>query len=168
MIAVRSKLSKVVLALIAAGVGSLGIASQFIGEREGTEFASYQDAKGVWTICRGHTVGVKPGQTATIEQCDDYSDADLAHFSAVVDRLTTVKLTEPQRAGLTSFCYNVGEGNCAKATLFRKLNAGDRAGGCAEILRWRFVGGHDCSAPGDKVCPGIWTRRQMEYELCLR
>lgn len=30
-------------------------------------------------------------------------------------------------------------------------------------VRWRF----DCSAPGNKVCPGVWTRQQERHRRCL-
>ena len=38
-------------------------------EMEGTVYEAYPDTGGVWTICTGHTAGVRRGQTASPEQC---------------------------------------------------------------------------------------------------
>ncbi|MBW6098695.1 glycoside hydrolase family protein [Escherichia coli] len=36
-------------------------------------------------------------------------------------------LTEPQKAGIASFCpYNIGPGKCFPSTFYRRINAGDR------------------------------------------
>ncbi|MDE9571759.1 glycoside hydrolase family protein, partial [Xenorhabdus bovienii] len=62
-----------------------------------------------------------------------------------VKRNVRVPLTEPQIAGIASFCpYNIGPGKCFSSTFYRKLNAGDKKGACAEIKRWVFDGGRDC------------------------
>ncbi len=42
-----------------------------------------------------------------------------------------------QKVRIASFCpYNIGPGKCFPSTFYRKLNAGDRKGACAEIRRW--------------------------------
>lgn len=164
----KTKLSKAVLALIVAGAGSGAILSQFLDEKEGERLQAYQDGAGVWTICKGHTEGVKPGDRATVKQCADFFASDVGKSFATIDRLVKVPLTEPQRAGITSFCaYNIGPGNCARSTFLKKLNAGDLLGACNEIPKWKYVGGVDCTKPGNKTCGGIPERRAAERELCL-
>ena len=128
-------LSRKVLALVAAGATALSIASQFLHEKEGTDrLVAYRDGGGIWTACMGVTKGVKEGDTFTPEQCEQM-DADALNEAAdVVQRIVTVPMTEPERAAVISFCaYNIGYGKCATSTFLRELNAGDRAGACAQL-----------------------------------
>lgn len=167
----KSNLSKAVLALVAAGASATVILSQFLGEEEGTAYQSYLDGAKVWTICKGHTQGVKANQTATPEQCEKFFKTDVGVSFAAIDRLVKVPMSEPQRAGVTSFCtYNNSPTNCASSTFLRKLNAGDTLGACDEMRRWTFitVNGQkfDCRTPGNKLCGGIPPRREKERELC--
>ncbi|WP_341914529.1 lysozyme [Ferrovibrio terrae] len=156
---------RVVAAL--AGSGAMAIAATFIDVHEGLELQAYQDGAKVWTICRGHTKGVKPGMRATVDECDRLFAADLAQTFAEVDGLVSVPMSDPRRAAVASFVYNFGAAKFSDSRLRRKLNAGD-ASACGEFLRWRYMAGFDCSAKGNTVCAGLWTRRQQEYQLCQR
>ena len=52
--------------------------------------------------------------------------------------------------------YNVGSRAFCQSTLVRKLNAEDYAGACAELLRWRFFQGKDCTLPANaRLCGGL-------------
>lgn len=160
-------LSRKVLALIASGASAVVIATQFLHEVEGDRLAAYRDGGGIYTACMGVTDGVKAGDRFTPEQCAKMDAAAVTKAADVVKRIVTVPLTEPERAAVISFCaYNIGPGKCADSTFLRKLNAGDRAGACAEIKRWVFDGGKDCRIRGNN-CYGQINRRQMETELCL-
>lgn len=161
-----TRLSKAVLSLIAAGAGATVIATQLAGENEGIRLSAYQDGARVWTICHGHTAGVKPGQRVTQAQCNAFLKSDMGHAFAALDRIVHVPMSAPQRAGLADWVFNVGEPAAAKSTLIRKLNAGDRRGACAELSRWVIVAGKDCRKPANN-CTGIVTRREQERELCL-
>ena len=104
----NSRLSKAVLALALSGVGAGAIASQFIVEKEGLALTAYQDGASVWTICRGHTAGVRPGMTASKQQCDAMTASDLGQAFAEIDRLVKVPMSDTQRAAVVSFCaYNL-------------------------------------------------------------
>ena len=66
---------------------------------------------------------------------------------------------------LASFCpYNIGPAKCFPSTFYKKLNAGDRIGACAEIKRWIFDGGRDCRIKANN-CAGQPVRRGQESEL---
>ena len=68
-------------------------------------------------------------------------------------------------AGIASFCpYNIGPGKCFTSTFYRKLNAGDHRGACAEIKRWVRDGGKDCNIRSNN-CYGQIERRAQESEL---
>ncbi|EFX8851444.1 lysozyme, partial [Shigella dysenteriae] len=55
---------------------------------------------------------------------------------AWVEKNIRVPLSEPQKAGIASFCpYNIGPGKCFPSTFYKRINAGDRRGAC-EAIRW--------------------------------
>lgn len=164
---VKSKLSKAVLALILAGAGSVPIVNQFLDEREGNKLTAYKDGNGVWTICRGTTEGVYQGMKLTNAECDERNVAALQVASAALDRLAPgIEMSEPERAGIISFCtYNLGPTRCASTTFLKLLKSGDRPGACKQILRWIHDGDKDCTV--DKSCRGQVDRRAQEYELCM-
>ncbi|UKY38196.1 lysozyme [Pantoea dispersa] len=165
----RSRLSAAMLSLIAAGASAPVLMSQFQEEKEGSSLAAYSDAGGVWTICGGVTnVNGRPvvkGMKLTAEQCRAIDKAEQAKALAWVERNVHVPLTEPQKVGIASFCpWNIGPGKCLPSTFYRKLNAGDRKGACAEIKRWIFDGGRDCRIRSNN-CYGQVERRDQESEL---
>lgn len=162
-----TNLSRKVLLLIASGASAVTIATQFLHEREGDRLAAYRDSGGIYTACMGVTNGVKAGDRFTPEQCAAKDSVAVQTAAAEVQRMVTVPMSEPERAAVISFCaYNIGPGKCSDSTFLRKLNAGDRAGACAEIKRWIFDGGKDCRIKGNN-CYGQVIRRQQENELCL-
>lgn len=162
----KAVLSAAVLALIAAGAGGLEISGQFISEKEGLELSAYRDSIGIWTICRGHTEGVKAGDVATTAQCDTFFRTDLGRQFIAVQKLVKVDIEPPTEAALTSFAFNVGIGKFKGSTLLRKLNAGDVSGACYELPRWIYAGGRNCLEEGSN-CAGIPQRRADEQALCL-
>ena len=78
-------------------------------------------------------------------------------FEAAVRRLVKVPLNANRFDALVSFTYNCGEGNLAKSTLLKKVNAGDHKGAAAEFHKWNKGGG--------KVLPGLTRRRASESLL---
>lgn len=166
---VKKSLSAAMLALIAAGASAPALMHQFQKEKEGSSLTAYQDAGGIWTICGGVTrVDGKPvvkGMKLTAAQCDAIDRAEQAKALAWVDKNVHVPLTNPQKVGIASFCpWNIGPGKCFPSTFYRKLNAGDRKGACAEMKRWIFDGGKDCRIRSNN-CFGQVERRDQESEL---
>jgi lysozyme len=165
----KTKLSAAMLALIAAGASAPVMMAQFQKEKEGTSLIAYQDKGGKWTICGGVTaVNGKPvfrGMRLTQTQCDAIDKAEQAKALAWVDKNIHVPLTEPQKVGIASFCpWNIGPSKCFTSTFYRKLNAGDRTGACAEIKRWVHDGGKDCNVRANN-CYGQVIRRDQESKL---
>lgn len=58
---------------------------------------------------------------------------------------------------IMDFTYNLGSGNLAASTLRRKIEANDREGAKAELLKWVRGGG--------RVLPGLVKRREAEAKL---
>lgn len=136
---------------------ALAIAGGLVAHWEGTRYTAYQDITGVWTICEGHTAGVKPGDTATPQQCAAWREEDLRIANFTIDRCITLQLTSNQRAALLDATYNIGPKIVCGSTLQRKANAGEPF--CDELLRWDHAGG--------KRIQGLTNRRQAEYRLCV-
>lgn len=165
----KTKLSAAVLALILGGATADKILDQFLDEKEGVRTIAYQDGRGIWSICRGLTrIEGKPvtqGLKLSYSQCKRYDAVERDKAIAWVKRNVTVPLSEPAIAGIASFCpYNIGPAKCFPSTFYKKLNAGDRTGACAEIKRWIFDGGKDCRVKANN-CAGQPVRRGQESEL---
>lgn len=165
----KTKLSAAVLALILGGATADKILDQFLDEKEGVRTIAYQDGRGIWSICRGLTrIEGKPvtrGLKLSYSQCKRYDAVERDKAIAWVKRNVTVPLSEPAIAGIASFCpYNIGPAKCFPSTFYKKLNAGDRTGACAEIKRWIFDGGRDCRIRSNN-CFGQIERREQESAL---
>lgn len=91
---------------------------------------------------------------------------DVQRFEGALKECVTVPLHQYEYDAFISFSYNIGSSAFCQSQLVTKLNALDYAGACAEILRWRFFQGKDCSLSVNK-CSGLWLRRNAEYRLCL-
>jgi len=130
-------------------------------KKEGDKYKAYKCPAGVLTIGHGHTNhhGRKFDATSrwTREECDAAFFEDMEGFEAAVRRLVRVPLTDYQFDALVSFTYNCGEGNLAKSTLLKKVNAGDHAGAAKEFHKWNKAGG--------KVLAGLTRRRASESLL---
>jgi len=165
----KTKLSAAMLMLIAAGASAPVMMDQLQKEKEGKRLNAYADTGGVWTICGGVTRvngrSVVKGMRLTQAQCDVIDKAGQLSALAWVERNVHVPLTEPQKVGIASFCpWNIGPAKCLPSTFYKKLNAGDRLGACAEIKRWIFDGGKDCRIRFNN-CYGQVLRRDQESEL---
>lgn len=155
------RLSPVFLALSAVGLIS-------IVSLEGYTDKAVVPVKGdVPTIGFGSTEGVKMGDTTTPPKALARALADVQKFEGALRQCVTVPLYQHEYDAFISLSYNVGSNAFCGSTLVKRLNTGDHAGACAEILRWRYYQGKDCSQPEYKrLCGGIWARRQHENKLC--
>lgn len=132
----------------------------FIGPWEGRRYVAYQDIVGVWTICDGHTKGVKQGDTADDAKCDQLAAEDVAEHNAGIRQCITREMTPNQEIALTSLAFNVGVGAVCGSTAVRKFNAGDDNGACEAITLWNKAGG--------VVVKGLVNRRAAEEALCKK
>jgi lysozyme len=132
---------------------------KFIEQAEGQSLTAYQDGRGIWTICTGHTIGVRQGDTATPEQCDAFLADDLAMTEGAVNRLVKVPLNQNQFDALVSLVFNIGQGNFATSTILRLVNGGSVAAAADAFLMWDKVGG--------EVSPGLVRRRTAERAMFL-
>lgn len=131
---------------------------------EGVRHEAYQDTGGVWTICYGYAQGVKPGQTATQEQCWSMlkSEAELVMDKIIPDMPSDINPN--QLAALTDFCYNVGIPTCKSSTLYKYARQGKYTLVGPQFARWKYVKGKDCTIKANN-CGGIPKRRAAEAAL---
>lgn len=141
------------------GAGVIAAAIGLVAAWEGRSLVAYVDPVGIPTICDGYTHGVKLGDVATPEQCDDLTEKEVRQALAVVDRSVPQTLPDGMRVALASFVYNVGAGAYGNSTLLRKLRAGNRVGACNQLPRWVYAGG--------KKLRELELRREAERQICL-
>jgi lysozyme len=126
---------------------------------EGYRDTTYLDSVGVPTIGPGRTEGVKPGQHTTVERELVLLLNDLDWRKREIAACVKVPLYQWELDAAMSLAYNIGVKAFCGSTMVKRWNAGDYAGGCAEIKRWVYAGG--------KKLRGLVTRREAEYRLCM-
>ena len=144
------------LALRLSAIGLVGIASW-----EGYKSVAYIPVPGdVPTIGFGTTSGVKMGDTIDPVTALQKKIRDVERFEGAIQQCVRVSLHQHEYDAYLSLAYNIGPTAFCGSTLVRKLNAGDYAGACQEILRWdKFKG---------QTLAGLTKRRQSEYLQCIR
>lgn len=81
--------------------------------------------------------------------------------------LPDVALTQGEYDLYMDFVYQYGASTWSNSSMRRALLAGDYRAACDALLRYRFAAGFDCSTPGNRRCPGVWTRQQERHAKCL-
>lgn len=143
-----------VAALSLSAAALVGLASH-----EGYVERAYQDIVGVWTIGFGTTENVRPGQSTDPVNALQRALTDAQKFEGALKECVDVPLHQHEYDAFISLAYNIGPSAFCSSTLVRRLNAGDYAGACKEILRWNKAGG--------RVVRGLVVRREAEYKQCI-
>ncbi len=162
--------------IIGMGAGAFVTASALIGApqtlgQEGMKLAPYYDSVGVKPWCAGETeVGYKTSLNHA--DCSLLYNIRYGYYSMRVMEFYSPKaqstVTPEVHAAIVDTAYNVGLGAIQKSTIIRRANEGKTMAACDAILLYKYVGKHDCSLPGNKVCSGVWKRRLQMHTLCKR
>lgn len=139
----------------------------FIKRRESLRLKAYRDIAGVWTIGYGTIVvkgrAVRPGQTCTEPQAEEYLRDDCAEFVETVNKaLVGMPVTQNQFDSLVSLSYNIGSGGFLSSTLLKVL----RSGGVVtqdHFTRWSKV--RDPRTGQLVMSRGLYNRRVMEWQM---
>lgn len=119
-------------------------------------FKAYRDPVGVLTIGYGHTNHHLPrfdGNAIWSQaECDAALARDMAVFERWVADHARVDLKQCEFDALVSWAFNTG--GPATATLWKKLNAGNKAAVPSELAKWNLAGG--------RVLAGLVRRRKAE------
>ena len=152
----RSRISAGVLATATA------LATVLVVAHEGRRNVAYQDSGAHWTICDGHTRGVKPGDVASDGQCDAYRIDDLRRATVSIESCLSAQLTANQLGAFQDFEFNTGR--FCGSSIMRHANSGNIKAACTAIGLYMYAAGKDCRI--GHSCPGIVRRRLDEIALC--
>lgn len=148
-------------AVVVGAVSSIGLALAML--YEGVRLNAYQDEVGVWTVCYGHTKGVKKGDSYTKAQCELLLKQDMAWAEGAVRRNVKVAIGQNQFDALSVFVFNVGEPSFKTSTLLKKVNARDCWGAATEFARWSNL--RDVKTGKLRPSAGLLNRRNAEMKL---
>ena len=138
-----------------------------IAECEGLELTAYKCPAGVWTLGRGETENVHPGDVCTQAQADQWLCDDLTARIKQVNALVTCADTSPNELGaLCALAYNIGVDGLAKSTVLRAHNAGDRQSAARAFDLWNKA--KDPATGQLRELPGLTARRKAEAALYLK
>lgn len=164
-----------VLSAVGTAAVSLLLALGFTAHFEGKTNHAIRPVPGdPWTICHGHTKGVKEGDTATDEQCEAWLREDLIEAALVVDSCIVAPdwapLTRERHAALTDFALNVGPGRKGIKDGLCTLKSGNPSTirRMAALGRWDQVcaGFRQWVKAGGVFYRGLEVRRKAEQALC--
>ena len=126
--------------------------------------SAYRCPAGKYTCGWGATRGVRSGTKWTKEYCDMRLVEDLADHSKAIKKYVQVPLSQGQFDALTSFVFNLGEGNFRSSTLLKKLNKGLYDDVPEQIMRWNKA------RVDGKLTPlkGLTRRRAAEAAIFSR
>lgn len=81
--------------------------------------------------------------------------------------LPGVSLYQPEFDLYLDFVGQYGIGTWRASSMRRALLAGNYRQACDALLLYRRAAGYDCSTPGNRRCPGVWTRQQARHAQCV-
>lgn len=175
--------TKVVAALTGATMLG-GAITGVIQHNEGLSLSAYKDSAGVPTICYGETKGVKMGQRAALSDCQKQLIESAGEHAKALDGLP-MQLSDVSLLGSLDFTYNVGVAGFNGSSVKRHLKSLDYASASKAVLDWRYISKYQKNSPGvgwvykgsnrwtfdcsqyingqrNKVCWGLWERRQWQ------
>ena len=111
---------------------------------------------------------VQMGDTITPQKAVARTHAHIQRDESGIKRCVTAPLYQHEYDQMVSFAYQYGVPTLCRSSIVRYANAGRYAESCEGYLKYRFVAGYDCSTPGNRRCPGVWTRSQKRYQQCMQ
>lgn len=146
--------------------------------REGyTEVAVIPTKGDVPTIGHGSTryedgTRVKMGDRITRKRAAELArNLSKEDERAFVATIPGVKLNQTEFDVYVDFVGQYGMGNWRGSSMRSNLLAGNYAGACRSLLKYRFAAGYDCSTMingrPNKRCWGVWTRQKDRFDRCM-
>lgn len=138
------------------------------GYFEGERLSAYHDpGNGTPTICNGETHGVYMGMTKTHEECEALLAAGMGKEVAFVKAQLLHPASDNVLAAFGDFTYNEGEGQFNNSSMKRDWNLGKYAWACDDLHKFDGVFVTADGKRSYKILPGLVTRREIEYQLCM-
>lgn len=175
--------TKVIAALTGATMLG-GAITGVVQHNEGLSLTAYKDSAGVPTICYGETKGVKMGQRSALSGCQKQLIESAGAHAKALDGLP-MQLSDVALVGSVDFIYNVGVAGFNGSAVKQHLKSLDYAAAGKAALDWRYISKYQQKSPGtgwvykgsnrwtfdcsqyingqrNKVCWGLWERRQWQ------
>lgn len=89
---------------------------------EGCKLFAYRDSVGIPTIGWGHVKDVKMGMSITQKQAEEFLKSDIKPVERLLNGMG-INYTQNQFDALTSWIFNLGEGNFKKSTMYKNIVA---------------------------------------------
>lgn len=173
-----------VIAALAGATMLGGAITEVVQHNEGLSLTAYKDSAGIPTICYGETKGVKMGQRATLSDCQKQLIESAGEHAKALDGLP-MQLSDVALIGSVDFVYNVGVAGFDGSAVKRHLKNLDYVAAGKAVLDWRYISKYQQKFPGtgwvykggnrwtfdcsqyingqrNKVCWGLWERRQWQ------
>lgn len=111
---------------------------------------------------------VKMGERITpvraVQRASAHITKDEAVFRASI---ADVPLYPAEYDVYMDWTYQYGTGAWKASSMRRHLQAGSYRQACDALLLYKKSGGYDCSVPGNRICPGVWTRQLARHQKCV-
>lgn len=173
-----------VIAALAGATMLGGAITEVVQHNEGLSLTTYKDSAGIPTICYGETKGVKMGHRATLSDCQKQLIESAGVHAKALDGLP-MQLSDVALIGSIDFIYNVGITGFNNSAVKRHLKSLDYTAAGEAVLNWRYISKYQQKSPGtgwvykggnrwtfdcsqyingrrNKVCWGLWERRQWQ------
>lgn len=138
--------------------------TDMVAHYEGFQSAPYRCPAGVWTIGYGHTgpgvdeatpaISRDEGRALLIHDLTEAGSAVLRQAGDALGKSESLDAAVRRFIALTSWTFNLGEGNLASSTLLKRIRAGEWEKAADEMLRWNKAGG--------RTLAGLTRRRKTE------
>lgn len=176
-----------VIAALAGATMLGGAITEVVQHNEGLSLTAYKDSAGIPTICYGETKGVKMGQRATLSDCQKQLIESAGEHAKALDGLP-MQLSDVALIGSVDFIYNIGVAGFNGSAVKRHLKNLDYAAAGKAVLDWHYISKYQQKSPGtgwvykggnrwtfdcsqyingqrNKVCWGLWERRQWQAKV---
>ena len=126
---------------------------------EGCKLYAYRDSVGVATIGYGHIKGVKMGMSITQQQAETFLKDDIKPVETFLNGMG-INYTQGQFDALTSWIFNLGQGNFKSSTMYKYILARKSDLEITDqMVKWHNAGG--------KPLIGLKKRRCDEANMFL-
>lgn len=173
-----------VIAALAGATMLGGAITEVVQHNEGLSLTAYKDSAGTPTICYGETKGVKMGQRATLSDCQKQLIESAGEHARALDGLP-MQISDVALLGALDFTYNVGVTGFNGSVVKQHLKRLDYIAAGEAVLNWRYISKYQQKSPGigwlykgsnrwtfdcsqyingqrNRVCWGLWERRQWQ------
>lgn len=120
---------------------------------------------------------VQMGDTITRKEAAALLQRQLGIWEAGVKRCVKAPLHQEEYDVLVDFAHQYGVAAACNSGIVRNVNAGNYRAACMVYVAYSKIPAgrnpdgsvklYDCSTPGNRICPGVYTRNLERQKRCL-